>query len=563
MCGILVVLAVLASYPFAEMGFIDDWSYIKTAEEFARTGHFVYNGWATAMLGWQIPWAALFLKLFGFSFTIARLAMLPIALLSISLFHAILLRFGISRRNAIFGSLTLGLSPLFLPLAASFMTDVSGLFILLLCLYCCQRALAATTSRASLLWLSAAAASNVAGGTVRQIVWLGALVMVPSTAWKLRTRPRMLAAGAALWALSLASVLACLHWWNNQPYSVPEHILQGPLKLHMLGHLATEYIKAALCLCLILFPVLSAWLPQARTLTAKARASIAAAVLLLSGWAFAMYSKRSLDFRVMPWLSHVLGTQSIFASTGEMLGTRPVTLNLLTRTAISLLVILATMVFLAQTLSSRPRAAAISGPAHKPPGNYVLLLLPFTLAYLLLLAPRATYSFIYDRYLLGLFPIAIVLLLKLYQERVSAALPFLSYGVLLLFASYTVAGTHDWFALNRARVDAVRQIQARGVPVTRIQGGFDFDGWTQINAEPSIFWDRVHLPPGASPMQSSDQTLDPDCRLNFAPYTPAIHPQYFLVFRQMHCLAPSSFAPVPYRNWLPPFRREIYIQRRP
>ena len=39
---------------------------------------------------------------------------------------------------------------------------------------------------ASLLWLCIAVLVNVAGGTVRQIAWLGALVMVPSTAWLLR-----------------------------------------------------------------------------------------------------------------------------------------------------------------------------------------------------------------------------------------------------------------------------------------------------------------------------------------------------------------------------------------
>ena len=94
LCGVAVVVAICAARPYAEMGFIDDWSYIKTAFEYARTGHFVYNGWATAMLGWQIPWGALFLKLFGYSFTAARLSMLPVDLLSVWLFYSILMRFG-------------------------------------------------------------------------------------------------------------------------------------------------------------------------------------------------------------------------------------------------------------------------------------------------------------------------------------------------------------------------------------------------------------------------------------------------------------------------------------
>src|SRR5919109_3021588 len=110
--GCVVVGAIWSARPYAEMGFIDDWSYIKTSFEYARTGHFVYNGWATAMLGWQVPWGAWFLKLFGFSFTAARVSMLPVDLVSIWLFYATLIELGIERRNAVFGALMLGLSPL-------------------------------------------------------------------------------------------------------------------------------------------------------------------------------------------------------------------------------------------------------------------------------------------------------------------------------------------------------------------------------------------------------------------------------------------------------------------
>src|SRR4051794_11456788 len=42
-CACIVAACVLLTYPVAEMGFQDDWSYIRTALEFARTGHFVYN----------------------------------------------------------------------------------------------------------------------------------------------------------------------------------------------------------------------------------------------------------------------------------------------------------------------------------------------------------------------------------------------------------------------------------------------------------------------------------------------------------------------------------------
>jgi hypothetical protein len=70
------------------MGINDDFSYIRTAQTFAQTGHFVYNGWATAMLGWQVPAAALLIKVFGFSFSVVRIFGLLIGLLTTYLLHA-------------------------------------------------------------------------------------------------------------------------------------------------------------------------------------------------------------------------------------------------------------------------------------------------------------------------------------------------------------------------------------------------------------------------------------------------------------------------------------------
>src|ERR1700723_2308213 len=249
-CASVTAASVLASWPFAEMGFVDDWSYVKTAFVFARTGHIVYNGWATAMLGWAIPWAALFIKLFGFTFTAVRLSTLPLAMLSVYLLHASLVRFGITARNAIVGALTLGLSPLFLPLAASYMTDIACLFCILLCLYLCQRALTAHSDRATILWLACAALTNIAGGTIRQIAWLGTLVMVPSTAWLLRWRAGVKHTAGLLWIGSVLDVIACMRRLERQPYALPEKIAQGPVTGPMIGDMLDGLLKVLLCLAL-------------------------------------------------------------------------------------------------------------------------------------------------------------------------------------------------------------------------------------------------------------------------------------------------------------------------
>src|SRR5580692_7193080 len=185
-------ICALTVRPFAETGINDDWSYIRTAELLAKSGKIVYNGWATAMLGWQLYLGALFVKLFGFSFTAVRASTLIVAMATAFLLQRTLVRAGIRDWNATLATLTLVLSPLFLPLVFSFMSDVSGVFCVVLCLYMCLRALQAETVRSAIAWIGIASLLNAVGGTARQIAWLGVLVMIPSTLWLLRRKQRVL-----------------------------------------------------------------------------------------------------------------------------------------------------------------------------------------------------------------------------------------------------------------------------------------------------------------------------------------------------------------------------------
>ena len=556
LCGGFVVLLTLCSFPFAEMGFIDDWSYIKTAEEYARTGHFIYNGWATAMLGWQVPWGALFIKLFGFSFTAPRISTLLSAILVIWLFYAILERFGIERRNAIFGSVMLGFSPLFVPLAASFMTDISGLFVILLCIYMCVRALAAAGNRAAFYWLGAAALTNVMGGTVRQIAWLGTLVLVPSTTWLMRKRPGGLVIGMVIWILGAAGVFGWMQWWHHQPYSVPEKIFDSSswTGLSMLPHVAILLLKGFLCLCLLVFPLLAAWVKQIKILKPRAWAAIACFAGMLVAVGVLFFRRGKIEGPLMPWLVDVIAALGTSKANYWMLGSRPV-LGLLTRIVISLVVMITTFAFILCLLNDRNTPHHIAQVKPETSWRTALILLgPFTLVYIALLLPRVFHFFLLDRYLLGLLPIAILCLLKLYQERIGRDLPVASYALLALFSIYTLAGTHDWFALMRARIRANNELVAAGVPVTHIQGGSEYDGWTQINLGKPIATGMFDLP--------DEEGVSTACSFKFALDTPVITPEYFVVLEDLPCLAMSRFGRVNYDAWLPPLRRAIYIQRR-
>ena len=549
---------MIATWPVAQMGFQDDWSYIRTALEFSRTGHFVFNGWSTAMLGWIVPWGSLFIKAFGFSFTAVRFSILPIAALTAYLFHACLVRCGIRGRDAVLGTLTLGLSPVFTPMAASFMTDVPGLLVIVLCFYLCLRAVRAPDVRQVIFYLTCATLAGVVGGTVRQISWLGALVMVPSTAWLLRRYPGVRVAGLILWVASLVAVVWLLHWWNAQPYSVPEKIDRGVVDTAMVHHFGGKLVKGLLCLLLLVYPVLSAWLVQVRNLSRGALLRVGIALLVVNSLLM-MMDGGMRGFWVLPWIGHLIF--GVIYGRGEFTGPGPVVMSMNTRMLISILVFITAWILVEAALMCRRQEP--DEPSRTEAFSWremSWVIVPFCATYFALLLPRTLYEFLYDRYFLGLMPFAIIALLRLHRRWFGKHVPWIAFVALVLFSVESVAGTHDWFATNRARLRALNEVHAAGVPMNYIQGGFEHDGWTQIDVVGHVNEKRIRVPK-ATYIYVRRAKLQPSCEHFFSPFESGVDPQYVIVGSQMPCFENTGFPPVRYRAWLPPFERHIYVQK--
>src|SRR6185437_16725045 len=123
------------------------------------------------------------------------------------------------------------------------------------------------------------------------------------------------------------------------------------------------------------------------------------------------------------------------------------------------------------------------------------LLGPFSLGYCGLLFLHAMHDGgVFDRYALGIMPVAIILLIRLYESRIAPSLPGLCTGMLAFYALLAVAGTHDWFASQRARLAAIGELRAAGIPRAQIQGSFEYDSWTEIDTGGHILGTGVHVP---------------------------------------------------------------------
>jgi hypothetical protein len=88
LCGLVVLVFILLSYPISNQAYWDDFDSTMTALNFARTGHVMFNGWLAPTQGWEIVWGALFIKLFGFSFTVVRLSTLPLVMILMWVFYS-------------------------------------------------------------------------------------------------------------------------------------------------------------------------------------------------------------------------------------------------------------------------------------------------------------------------------------------------------------------------------------------------------------------------------------------------------------------------------------------
>jgi hypothetical protein len=556
-CGAALLIAVFFIHPVAEMATSDDWSYARTAQLFADSGHFFYNGWGAPMLGWQVIWGALFVKLFGFSFFTLRISTILLGTTSAILLHRILLRFGIRPLHAAFGTLIIVLCPQFLAETVSFMTDIPGFLCILLCIYGCQRALAAGSDRSALLWLCFSTALNILDGTVRQIVWLGALVLVPSAFWLLRRRRGFPAFGVLLWVFSICGIFLFLRWFQHQPYTLPEGLIDGKIDKNTFKHFLAGLIFIPLDSLIFTLPILVAWLPDLRRLR---RISLFILLTCIACVAYALWRRDYLP----PWIGDVVTIEGIFR-TGPLLGGGPRVLPDWLRISCLVLLLGSLSGFLISVTRTTKTSDAALEPKALTWAQTLTLLVPFALAYTTLLLPRAAFSIhlfnVFDRYLVSLIATIVILLMRLFSERQGDRVPAICFVTLLIFVFFGVAGTHDLFVADRAILRAIDELVAADVPAASIDAGWTSDGWNQIVLYGYVNQPRLKNPPGAYHPTLGGPLVN--CGFGDGSQFPGLHPRYVLVFIPRNCLEPSTFAPVSYTTWLPPNKRIVYIERNP
>ena len=565
-CATIFVLCEAISRPFAEMGICDDWSFVRTAQLLAQTGHIRYNGWAACMIGWQLYPAALFLKLFGFSFTAARMSTFLVAALTTFLIQRTFVRAGINEQNATIGTLAIVLTPLYMALSVTFMTDLPGLFAVVICLYGCLRALEASSSARATLWICIAALANTVFGSSRQISWLGVLVMVPCTLWLLRRNRRIVAVGGLAMLVGWAFIAVSMHWFEQQPYAIPEHLYIKVESLPQLRYMVRELVGVVLEVPFLILPIVVAYLIVLRKNTRQYWRSLA-----VCGLGYALVTgifiiKTGPDSVLEPLLGDWVSPVARYGI--EALRTPgPIVLGFGTRICLTAVSTLATFCAIAFLWEMRKRIVGhevdklppelSSRAACSVSWNQVVVLVgPFAAAYFALLIPRSSVQLL-DRYLLAFMFICGLVLVRAFQDFIQPSLPAVTKVLVGLIAIYSIGATHDMFAFYRARANVANEIIAAGVQPNMFDGGFEYNAWIELLEGSGYLNDEKILNPPNSyvpidpyrgfscvGMERRERIDGLDIRL------PHFFPRYGLSFYPDACGGRSSLAPVSYFRWL-------------
>lgn len=528
MLGLWIAAAALVN-PLGDFPLNDDWSFGLSVQHLLDSGEFRPTGWTAMTLLSHTLWGALFASVTGFSFTALRVSTLVLGFLGVLASYVLARRLQQPRALALLLALSLAFNPVYHALSLTFMTDVpfaAWLTLAALCL--CAHV---QTRSGPALWLGTALCAVAILSRQLAIALPLAFALCLPLLHGLRV--------AVLWrallplAVSAAALLGFEHWLQETG-RVPAMYAAAPLaavlaRLHQ-PLLFVQALWGTLCVAgvylgLFALPLLPVLLMRLREIRGR--------VTLLALGLFALLSW-TLWGQWMPLGGNILargGVGPLTLKDTYVLGLDNVSAlplgfwqALTVAGLVSASIFTAAMIVAASAAGRRlaTKAAQRHGDA---PGLFLLVSALVYLGAVLL-------SAWFDRYLLAALPLlwaGTFALLPVADARATrrgtrAAVHGSAALLVLGFAVYSVAASHDYLGWNRTRWQLIHEITQQGVAAAELDGGFEFNGLLRYDpayvAQPGKSWwwvqdDRYlvtfSLVPGYLPMRVAlyEQWLPP------------------------------------------------------
>ncbi len=450
--AISLVVGIRGEFPLS-----DDWSYAFATRSLCEEGHLRLLPWTGASLVLQAWYGAALCSIFGFSFAVLRASTVALAV-SGAIASLLLLRaLGVRGRALALGTSVVALNPLYVNLSFSFMTDVPFAVAALWAGYGYVRAL----QRRSVSLLAAGSLLASAAILIRQhgifIALAAALAAGLATDRPARERLRGAAAAIALPAVTFVAFHVWLFFLHGAPSGYTNKIGEAR-GVHLAGAVNCAF-RGLEYLGLLLSPIVVSLSPR----SAGRRIATVAAVVLLTALAVLLYLREGA---LMFYLSNVLydlGVGPLSLRDTLFLGQLPpLHVGPLLQVPLTAIATLATGALVVAWVCACVRRQA-------PERAFVAFCSALLFAGTLL---HTRYYF--DRYLLVVIPFLVAAVLL---DAPPGRREGLGIALAAVLAWYSVAGTHDYLAWNRARWSALDALSAAGVPATEIDGGLEFNAW--------------------------------------------------------------------------------------
>lgn len=508
--AVIAVVGVGGDFPLN-----DDWAYAWSARHLLHTGHMRILDWAAPSLVAHVAWGAALLRLFGDSLVVLRVGTLGWAALGIALVYALARQAGHPPRIAVVPALATALSPWYLNLSFTYMTDVPWIALVLASMWTFERALRRADGSGA--WLLATSGTLI--GTASLIRNFAVIVTpafvatlaIDGGAWDRRAAPRWLrtALGGALVAAPVALLYGAFSYWyarvhgptlaNRDTWTRMAHVGVGSAFRHALVFWHYAGLWAV--------PLLAGLIARRRMPRIITPLRAGAAVVLLSGYAVwaALHvppgGPSAVDFPTMPYLGNIfyrvgLGPPTLHDTYEGFVP--PVHRASWFGVALTTASVLGGVLAGAATAESIRRGAhtvrqrwrrvspstgalaAAALPERPWRGRRRLRTLAIGVALTYVAWHLATDDYAFDRYLIPLIPLTMLVWIDALPSRMVASPGTLA--LIVVGGLWSVAGTREYMSWNVARWAATQDLQRQGVPDTEVDAGFEINGLRHFEA---------------------------------------------------------------------------------
>ena len=466
---LLWLIALIIINPIGEFPLNDDWAYSLVVKEWLDTGVYHVSDWPAMSLFAQICWGTLFAKVFGFSFTALRFSTLVIGAVGVLAFGKILKELHITAPYRALAMGVLLFNPLFLHLSCTFMTDVPFLSTCVIATYFYLKFI----QHEGVYWWLLALFFSCSAMLIRQLGLFVPLAFTLALLFNFKSVKTSTLLLSVLGVLLTYASLKGYTYYLDQTTGIPSAFSQVGSIMDRLkpAYVYDSSIKFGgiylMYIGIFLLPIL-----LTRFWT-KSKLFYCVYGVILLGVAFLVYqswNRLPLGNTIYDLGIGVVTLPDVLKGLSSFSGLVP-----------WLSIVLKTLVVLGILLLSGHLAKGFKflfiAAKHKLSKEQIFKLgaLFFVLGYAFFLIID---YYRFDRYMLPILPFLMMLILPKHPTK-KRLLLILSSTLLLIISACSIIGTHDYLAWNKARWLALEYLENQGITSSKIDGGFEYNGWHQ------------------------------------------------------------------------------------